>query len=143
MVLFQRNIIVIILSVIVIYVLIYLGVLKLQWLNIRNLYSIKYLVIALLVSGLVAISLVLWKKVSVLSFFYLLMVSFLILFFVSSIFVFKIEDLFFWNEHQKKSRRFLHFSYWMLGTNYILSLPYFIFFVAEIVFFVKKLYGKK
>jgi len=124
--------------------MLYLAVVKFELINIDNLILVKYFVITLLVSGLVAISIILfWSKESLWHFFYLLLVSFLMLFFVSSIFVFKIEDIFFWNEQKKLSKDFFSFSYWMLGMNYILGLPYFIFLLAEIIFFVKKRYSMR
>jgi len=144
MVFFQRTILYIYLSAIVIYIMLYLAVVKFELINIDNLILVKYFVITLLVSGLVAISIILfWSKESLWHFFYLLLVSFLMLFFVSSIFVFKIEDIFFWNEQKKLSKDFFSFSYWMLGMNYILGLPYFIFLLAEIIFFVKKRYSMR
>lgn len=123
--------------VLVVYVMFYLCVLKIQLLNINNLKIAKFFVLFFMPLAWLTIVKFSWsKKESMRRLFYLTIASFLVLFFISSIFIFKIEDIFFWHENKKIANEFFKFSFWMLGMNYIFALPYLGFLVTEITFFL-------
>jgi hypothetical protein len=134
MILNNRRVIVLLVGVTGIYGLIYLGTLTFGLFDIDNLTYIKYFVWCLLIISPLATTRMISRGGSIFRLFYIIFATFLILFFVSSIFVFKISDIFFWNDNRDRAEAFFAFSYWMLGVNYVLFMPYVFLVFVELIF---------
>lgn len=131
MILAQKNIRYLLLSIIICYLLFYVLISKFKIVHIENLSSIRYVVILIFFAGIISSYFLFNKELQMKWVFYEIFGIALILFCITSIFVFNVEDLFFWDTEKELHKQFFKFSFELLGWNYILALPYLILIIFE------------
>lgn len=131
MIVIQKKIRYLILSILSLYIFLYLIVSKFNVIGIEDLDIVIGVSVIVYVCGVILSYIFFNKNLSVLWLIYEVVGFALISFFITSVFVMKIEELFFWHSQKEQHETFFNFAFDIFGWNYILAIPYLILLIIE------------